>query len=223
MGFLSGRKSVDVEKHLLDIRSTINSLEMMVRKHRAECDRNLELARAAVREGDNALARIYVQNAESLRSRRIQIQQQIVTLRSAQLQIEEARSQQDILKAIRRSREVLEKAAEAISPTEIRTELDRLGRAMDRLSLAGDILSEEVTPVPSDAGVQSAVDQRLASIEAEVMLEKAQALPSLRDRLVASQETDSEPLNESTDEKIDEVIARLAPEAQSEPEQQIEL
>ncbi len=211
MGFLSGRRSVDVEKHILDIRGMINNLEMMSRRYGAEIDHNLDLARAAVREGDDALARAYVRNAESLRAQRTQVQQQMVTLRTVQLQIENARSQQEIVKAIRKSREVLEEAAKSINPTEIRSELDRLSSVIDRVSLATDFLSEDISPSLGASEIESAVDRRLASIEAEVLLEREGVLPS-----PGSDVPQQEPEVEGHDAKIDEVIARLSREAAGE-------
>ncbi|RLI60677.1 MAG: hypothetical protein DRO93_06365, partial [Candidatus Thorarchaeota archaeon] len=145
MGFLSGKKSVDVEKSILDLRATINQLTLMTRRYDTRIEEQKRAAKQALAQGDREIAKTHLQIASDLRRRRARVQQQMMTLETSILHLEEARSQTEVLKAYKVARQALAEATAMLKPVEIQMELDRLSESFDRIATAGELLSEDLT------------------------------------------------------------------------------
>ncbi len=212
MGFLSGKKEVDLEHSILEIRGALNALTLRIRNIEARIAQEAESARVAAARGDRGLARTHLRIAIDLEDRLSKYQQQMLTLESSLFSIEEARDQASVMRAMTAANEALEEVRGALDPTEIQVQLDRLAESLEHVSIARDLLSEDVSSSASPVDTEQRVEQRMASIEAELTLERAGVLPPLESL------TGPEAEGNDIDSRIEDILLRLEEEARAERE-----
>ncbi|MHA2188396.1 MAG: Snf7 family protein [Candidatus Thorarchaeota archaeon] len=151
-----------------------------------------------------------------LDNRRSRYQQQFLTLETALLNIEEAKTQSEVLRAFSIANEALTEARALLTPTEIQSQLDKLSESFEHISIAGELLSEDLSGADTSLEMEEKIDRQLDSMEAEVLLEKEGVLPPL------GSEGQREPAEKAkTEEKrIDELLADLEEEAKAERERE---
>ncbi|MHA1741493.1 MAG: Snf7 family protein [Candidatus Thorarchaeota archaeon] len=220
MGFLSGKKSVDVEKSILDLRATINQLTLMTRRYDTRIEEQKRAAKQALAQGDREIAKTHLQIASDLRRRRARVQQQMMTLETSILHLEEARSQTEVLKAYKVARQALAEATAMLKPVEIQMELDRLSESFDRIATAGELLSEDLTSSAAPVEAEDQVERELEAMEAEILLEKEGMLPPVG---TPTAESAGEATAESEkEEDIEKILAEMEREAKAEREKEAE-
>ncbi|MHA1772436.1 MAG: Snf7 family protein [Candidatus Thorarchaeota archaeon] len=234
MGFLSGKKRVNTEQSILELKGVINSLSLSIRQYDSQIDEHRRAAKAAIRQNDRALAKTHLQVAADLQMRRAKLHRQVMTLQAAITNITDATTQSEVYRAIRVARQALKEQAAMLRPEEIQTEMDGLADAMDQVSIAGEILSEDLTGASSSLEVEEAADRELARLEADMLLETEGVLPPVEaglapDTTPASPEATAEGSSpaaeasgESDDAKIDRILAELEREARAERKKEAE-
>ncbi|NWF97236.1 MAG: Snf7 family protein [Candidatus Thorarchaeota archaeon] len=218
MGFLSGKKKVDTERGMLEIRGTMNAMTLRIRKLETRMMDEEKLAREALRRGDKAAARSHLAIVADLENRRGRYQQEFATLESALLNIEEAKDQAEVLRAFTIANHALAQARALLTPAEIQTQLDRLSQSFEQISIAGELLSEDLSSTGMSVETEERIDRRLESMEAEMLLEKEGVLPPLTTGAEHKTGT-SVPTSEK---RIDDLLADLEREAKEEREREAE-
>ncbi|MHA1902460.1 MAG: Snf7 family protein [Candidatus Thorarchaeota archaeon] len=216
MGFLSGKKKVDAERGILEMKGTMNALTLRVRRLETRRAEEQKSAKEAMARGDRSSARSHLGIVVDLDNRRSRYQQQFLTLETALLNIEEAKTQSEVLRAFSIANEALTEARALLTPTEIQSQLDKLSESFEHISIAGELLSEDLSGADTSLEMEEKIDRQLDSMEAEVLLEKEGVLPPL------GSEGQREPAEKAkTEEKrIDELLADLEEEAKAERERE---
>jgi len=213
MGFLSGKKKIDAERGMLEIRGTMNALTLRIRKLETRSAEEQKLAREAMSAGDRSAAKSHLTVVVELDGRRARYHQQFLTLETALMSIEEARDQADVLKAFTMANDALTQARKLLTPTEIQTQLDKLSQAFEEISIAGELLSEDLSTTGSTAEAEEKVDKQLEAMEAEILLEKEGVLPPL-----SKEPSKTKSGEKSKEKKVDDLLADLEREAKEERE-----
>ncbi|MHA2601985.1 MAG: Snf7 family protein [Candidatus Thorarchaeota archaeon SMTZ1-83] len=215
MGFLSGKKKVDAERGILEIKGTMNALTLRIRRLDTRMVEEQKKAKEAMARGDRSQARGHLSIVVDLETRRGRYQQQFLTLETALLNVEEAKDQAEVLRAFTIANDALTDARAMLSPTEIQLQLDKLSESFEHISIAGELLSEDLS---TGASVESEerIDRQLESMEAEILLEKEGVLPAL-----GTETGTRTPEQAKSDEKrIDDLLADLEREAKEERERE---
>jgi phage shock protein A len=216
MGFLSGKKKVDAERGILEIKGTMNALTLRVRRLETRMGEEQKKAKDAMSRGDRTVARSHLSIVVDLETRRGRYQQQFLTLETALLNIEEAKDQSEVLRAFTIANDALASARAILSPTEIQTQLDKLSQSFEQISIAGELLSEDLSGLDSSVEADERIERQLEAMEAEVLLEKEGVLPPLGQESGATAGA-----TKATEEKrIDDLLADLEREAKEERERE---
>ncbi|MHA1577860.1 MAG: Snf7 family protein [Candidatus Thorarchaeota archaeon] len=218
MGFLSGKKKVDAERGMLEMKGTMNAITLRVRRLESRMVEEQKSAKVAMARGDRSVARSCLTIVVDLETRRSRYQQQFLTLETALMNIEEAKDQAEVLRAFTIANEALTSARALLSPNEIQSQLDKLSESFEHISIAGELLSEDLSGADASLEAEERIDRRLDTMEAEVLLEKEGVLPPLGSETEASKEK----TKESDDKRIDELLADLEKEAKEEREREAE-
>jgi hypothetical protein len=216
MGFLSGKKKIDTERGMLEIRGTMNALTLRLRKLETRMTDEQRMAREAMSRGDRTSAKSHLTVAVELDGRRGRYQQQFVTLETALLNIEEARDQSEVLRAFTTANEALTQARKLLTPSEIQMQLDKLSQAFEQISIAGELLSEDLSSAGSTAEADESIEKQLEAMEAEILLEKEGVLPPLG----AKGQTKTKEEQASQDKRIEDLLDDLEKEAKAEREKE---
>ena len=137
------------------------------------------------------------------------------------MNLEEAKTQADVLRAFTIANDALTEARSMLRPEEIQMQLDKLSESFEHISIAGELLSEDLTGADSTVESEERVDRQLEAMEAEVLLEKEGVLPPLE--VEGSTTKPAEGTKESAGEKrIDDLLADLEKEAKEEREREAE-
>ena len=218
MGFLSGKKKVDAERGMLEMKGTMNALTLRVRRLGTRMTEEQKSAKEAMAKGDRTAARSHLGIVVDLENRKGRYQQQFLTLETALLNIEEARDQAEVLRAFGIANEALMEARTLLTPIEIQTQLDKLSESFEHISIAGELLSEDLSTTGASVESEERIDRQLDSMEAEILLDKEGVLPPLRtEREAASSER-----GKSEETRIDDLLADLEREAREEREREAE-
>lgn len=215
MGFLSGKKKVDAERGILEMKGTMNALTLRMRRLETRMVEEQKSAKDAMSKGDRTIARSHLSIVVDLENRRSRYQQQFLTLETALLNLEEAKTQSEVLRAFTIANDALTEARSLLRPEEIQTQLDKLSESFEHISIAGELLSEDLSGADSTIEDEERIDRRLESMEAEVLLEKEGVLPPLETEgaTPARRETSK---STSDEKRIDELLADLEKEAREE-------
>ncbi len=178
MGFLSGRKKINAEQRIIEIKTVINALTLKVRKFESLITEEHAAAKVAAVEGRRERAKLHLKRALDFESRRDRYYQQKLTLETSLILIEEAQDQSAVQRALRLANEALEEAKSMIDTTEIQSQLDRIAETFEEIELAGDILSENLNTQPSTYHEDEIIERQLQSLEAEIIVEREQNIPS---------------------------------------------
>jgi len=221
MGFLSGKKKVDTERGILEMKGTMNALTLRVRRLETRMVEEQKAAKEAMSKGNRTLARSHLSIVVDLENRKGRYQQQFLTLETALLNLEEAKTQADVLRAFTIANDALTDARKLLSPEEIQMQLDKLSESFEHISIAGELLSEDLTGADSSIESEERIDRQLDAMEAEILLEKEGVLPPLE--VEAGAGKPAEGTAETTGEKrIDDLLADLEKEAKEEREREAE-
>jgi hypothetical protein len=218
MGFLSGKKKVDTERGILEIKGTMNAMILRIRRLETRMAEERSSAKDMMANGEKALAKSHLSIMLDLDNRRGRYRQQYLTLETALLNIEEAKDQSDVLNAFTIANDALTKAQAMLSPTEIQMQLDRLTESFEHISEAGELLSEDLSTSGATVEMEKKIDRELEAMEAEILLDKERVLPPL------AKEKQKQPARKSRSEerRIDDLLADLEREAREEKEQEAE-
>ncbi len=218
MGFLSGKKKVDAERGMLEMKGTMNALTLRIRRLETRMIEEQKKAKESMSKGDRSSAKAHLTIVVDLENRKGRYQQQYLTLETALMNIEEAKDQAEVLRAFTIANEALTQARAMLSPTEIQIQLDRLSQSFEHISIAGELLSEDLTESAGTVETDERVDRQLDAMEAEILLEKEGVLPPLD----AGKETaaTSEEQADTDAERIDELLEDLEREAKEERERE---
>ncbi len=218
MGFLSGKKKVDAERGMLEMKGTMNALTLRVRRLETRMTEEQKSAKEAMAKGDRTSARSHLSIVVDLENRKGRYQQQFLTLETALLNIEEARDQAEVLRAFGIANEALMEARTLLTPIEIQTQLDKLSESFEHITIAGELLSEDLSTTGATVEAEERIDRQLDSMEAEILLEKEGVLPPLRTK----GEAISTEKGKSEEKRIDDLLANLEREAREEREREAE-
>ena len=220
MGFLSGKKKVDTERGILEMKGTMNALTLRVRRLETRMAEEQLSAKEAMSRGNRSVARSHLSIVVDLENRRARYQQQYLTLETALLNLEEAKTQSEVLRAFSIANDALTEARTLLKPEEIQAQLDRLSESFEHISIAGELLSEDLSGADSTVEMEERVDRELDAMEAEVLLQKEGVLPPLE---VEGGKRPKEATAEKAGEKrIDALLADLEKEAREEREREAE-
>lgn len=220
MGFLSGKKKVDTERGILEMKGTMNALTLRMRRLETRMTEEQKSAKESMSQGNRSMARSHLTIVVDLENRRSRYQQQFLTLETALLNLEEAKTQAEVLRAFTIANDALTEARSMLRPEEIQTQLDKLSESFESISIAGELLSEDLSGADSTVESEERIDRQLESMEAEVLLEKEGVLPPLE---VEGSKRPKEGQAESSEEKrIDELLEDLEREAREEREREAE-
>ncbi|MFW9832571.1 MAG: Snf7 family protein [Candidatus Thorarchaeota archaeon] len=214
MGFLSGKKKVDAERGILEMKGTMNALTLRVRRLETRMLEEQKAAREAMSKDNRSLARSHLSIVVDLENRRSRYQQQFLTLETALLNLEEAKTQAEVLRAFTIANDALTEARSMLKPEEIQTQLDKLSESFEHISIAGELLSEDLSGADSTIEDEERIDRQLEAMEAEVLLEKEGVLPPLETEGKTPAKTTEE--KTSDEKRIDELLADLEKEAREE-------
>ena len=221
MGFLSGKKKVDAERGILEMKGTMNALTLRVRRLETRMTEEQQSAKEAMSKGNRTLARSHLSIVVDLENRRNRYQQQFLTLETALLNLEEAKTQAEVLRAFSIANDALTEARSMLKPEEIQMQLDKLSESFEHISIAGELLSEDLTGADTTLDMEERIDRQLDAMEAEVLLEKEGVLPPLESEGEAVPASSGR--TETTQEKrIDELLEDLEREAREEREREAE-
>ncbi|MHA1939055.1 MAG: Snf7 family protein, partial [Candidatus Thorarchaeota archaeon] len=171
----------------------------------------------AMSQGDRDQARSHLSIVVELESRRGRYQQQYLTLETALLNIEEAKDQSEVLRAFTIANDALTDARAMLSPAEIQMQLDKLSESFEHITIAGELLSEDLSTGESTVESDERIERQLEAMEAEVLLEKEGVLPSLETPIGVKKPAEQVKTEEK---RIDELLADLEKEAQEERERE---
>ena len=216
MGFLSGRKKVDTERRILQMKGTMNALTLRVRRLDTRLRSEQQSAKDALASGDRDSAKTHLRIVVDLERRRGRYQQQFLTLETAMFNIEEAKDQAEVLQAFSMANEALTEARSLVSEAEIQTQLDHLSESLDHISIAGELLSEDLSSASTSTTDEARIERQLDAMEAEVLLEKEGVLPPLP----TGESTPTGDKEASDEERVDELLADLEKEAREERERE---
>ncbi|MHA2424324.1 MAG: Snf7 family protein [Candidatus Thorarchaeota archaeon] len=216
MGFLSGKKKVDAERGILEIKGTMNALTLRVRRLETRQIEEQAKAKEAMSRGDRTAARSHLSVVVELETRRGRYQQQFLTLETALMNIEEAKDQSEVLRAFTIANDALTSARAMLRPGEIQEQLDKLSQSFEEISIAGELLSEDLSTSDMSVDAEERIDRQLDAMEAEILLEKEGVLPPLGTKETASPEA----AREGKEKKIDDLLADLEREAKEERERE---
>lgn len=220
MGFLSGKKKVNTERGILEMKGTMNALTLRKRRLETRMVEEQKSAKEAMSKGNRSMARSHLSIVVDLENRKGRYQQQFLTLETALLNLEEAKTQSDVLRAFTIANDALTEARSLLSPEEIQMQLDKLSESFEHISIAGELLSEDLTGADSTVEMEERVDRQLDAMEAEILLEKEGVLPPLE---VEGSIKPAEGTPEKAGEKrIDDLLADLEKEAKAEREREAE-
>ncbi len=214
MGFLSGKKKVDAERGILEMKGTMNALTLRMRRLETRMTEEQKSAKEAMAKGNRAVARSHLGIVVDLENRRSRYQQQFLTLETALLNLEEAKTQAEVLRAFTIANDALTEARSMLRPEEIQTQLDKLSESFEHISIAGELLSEDLSGADSTVEDEERIDRQLQAMEAEVLLEKEGVLPPLETEGATPSTTGK--AKASDDKRIDELLADLEREAREE-------
>jgi len=216
MGFLSGKKKVDAERGILEIKGTLNAMTLRIRRLETRMGEERISAKEAMVQGDRSAARSHLSIVADLETRRGRYHQQYLTLETSLLNIEEAKDQTEVLRAFKTANDALTRARAMLSPVEIQAQLDRLSQSFEQISIAGELLSEDLSTTGSNVEMDEKVERELQAMEAEILLEKEGVLPPLR------AERGKQPAAKKTPEekRVNEMLADLEREAKAERERE---
>jgi len=221
MGFLSGKKKVDTERGILEMKGTMNALTLRVRRLETRMVEEQKAAKEAMSKGSRTMARSHLSIVVDLENRKGRYKQQFLTLETALLNLEEAKTQADVLRAFTIANDALTEARSMLRPEEIQMQLDKLSESFEHISIAGELLSEDLTGADSTIESDERVDRQLDAMEAEILLEKEGVLPPLE--VEGSRTKPAEGSAEKAGEKrIDDLLADLEKEAKEEREREAE-
>ncbi|MFO7835394.1 MAG: Snf7 family protein [Candidatus Thorarchaeota archaeon] len=213
MGFLSGKKEVDAERGILEIKGTMNAITLRIRKLETRISEEHRAAKKAVKQGNKSVARTHLGVAVDLEKRLGRYQQQFQTLQSALMSIEESSDQTRILKTLRTANRALNQARDMLSPAEIQEEMDKLSDSLERVSISSELLSEDLVGSGTTIAEEEQIEKRLSNIEAEVLMEKKTAVPSVEKQQAAVKQR-----NEAASNRVEELLLELEEEARTERE-----
>ncbi len=213
MGFLSGKKKVDAERGILEIKGSMNALTLRIRRLETRMAEERKKAKDAMENGNRSGARSHLSIVVDLENRRNRYQQQFLTLETALLNLEEAKDQAEVLRAFKIANQALQSARKMLSPTEIQQQLDKLSDSFEHISIAGELLSEDISTSGTSLESDERIEKQLEEMEAEVLLEKEGVLPPLEE-----QKEKSEREKVTEEKRIDELLANLEEEAKKERE-----
>ncbi len=216
MGFLSGKKKVDAERGILEIKGTMNAMTLRIRRLETRMTEEQKIAKEAMARGDRSIARQHLSIVVDLQNRRGRYQQQFLTLETALLNIEEAKDQAEVLRAFSIANDALTAARKILSPGEIQTQLDKLSESFEQISIAGELLSEDLSGSEASIESEERIERQLDAMEAEILLEKEGVLPPLG----TEGEKTAEKEKESDEKRIDDLLADLEREAKEEREKE---
>lgn len=220
MGFLSGKKKVNTERGILEMKGTMNALTLRMRRLETRMTEEQKSAKNAMAQGNRSSARSHLTIVVDLENRRSRYQQQFLTLETALLNLEEAKTQAEVLRAFTIANDALTEARSMLRPEEIQTQLDKLSESFESISIAGELLSEDLSGADSTIESEERIDRQLESMEAEVLLEKEGVLPPIgaeRGKKPKEGQADS-----SEEKRIDELLEDLEREAREEREREAE-
>ena len=216
MGFLSGKKKVDAERGILEIKGTMNALTLRVRRLETRQVEEQAKAKESMGRGDRTAARSHLSMVVEYENRRGRYQQQFLTLETALMNIEEASDQTDVLRAFTIANDALVSARAMLKPGEIQAQLDKLSQSFEEISIAGELLSEDLSTGEVSVEAEERIDRQLDSMEAEILLEKEGVLPPLGTK----SETKTEAAGEAKESRIDDLLEDLEKEAKEERERE---
>lgn len=219
MGFLSGKKKVDAERGILEIKGTMNALTLRIRRLETRQVEEQQKAKDAMSKGDRTIARHHLSVVVDLENRRGRYQQQFLTLETALMNIEEAKDQSEVLRAFTIANDALATARQMLKPAEIQAQLDKLSQSFEEISIAGELLSEDLSTGDMSVEADDRIERQLDSMEAEILLEKEGVLPPLS---TGSDAGKKEATGESKEKRIDDLLADLEREAKEEREREAE-
>ena len=216
MGFLSGKKKVDTERSMLEMKGTMNAIILRIRRLDSRMVEEQKAAKEAMAKGERAIARQHLSIVVDLENRRSRYQQQYLTLETALMNIEEAKDQAEVLRAFSIANEALTEARSLLSPQEIQLQLDKLSESFEHISMAGDLLSEDLSGGTASLESEEKIERQMESLEAEVLLEKEGVLPPLQtEGEVSSAEKES-----ANEKRVDKMLQDLEEEAKAEREKE---
>ncbi|MHA2024967.1 MAG: Snf7 family protein [Candidatus Thorarchaeota archaeon] len=218
MGFLSGKKKVDTERGILEMKGTMNALTLRIRRLETRATEEQKSAKDAMSQGNRSMARSHLTIVVDLENRRSRYQQQFLTLETALLNLEEAKTQAEVLRAFTIANDALTEARTMLRPEEIQTQLDKLSESFESISIAGELLSEDLSGADATVESEERIDRQLESMEAEVLLEKEGVLPPL-ESVGSKKPKEGQP---SEEKRIDELLEDLEREAREEREREAE-
>ncbi|TFF92603.1 hypothetical protein EU545_00350 [Candidatus Thorarchaeota archaeon] len=221
MGFLSGKKKVDAERGILEMKGTMNALTLRIRRLETRMTEEQQSAKEAMAKGNRSLARSHLSIVVDLENRKNRYQQQFLTLETALLNLEEAKTQAEVLRAFKMANDALTEARSMLKPEEIQMQLDKLSESFEHISIAGELLSEDLTGADTTIESEERIDRQLDAMEAEVLLEKEGVLPPLETEGKAAQ-TGSSKSETAEEKRIDELLEDLEREAREEREREAE-
>ncbi|MHA2152031.1 MAG: Snf7 family protein [Candidatus Thorarchaeota archaeon] len=219
MGFLSGKKKVDTERGILEMKGTMNALTLRTRRLETRMIEEQKSAKEAMSQGNRSQARSHLTIVVDLENRKSRYQQQFLTLETALLNLEEAKTQAEVLRAFTIANDALTEARSMLRPEEIQTQLDKLSESFESISIAGELLSEDLSGADSTIESEERIDRQLESMEAEVLLEKEGVLPPLGVEAAKKPEGQTDT---SEEKRIDELLDDLEREARAEREREAE-
>jgi len=106
-----------------------------------------------------------------------------------------------------------------LKPAEIQAQLDKLSQSFEEISIAGELLSEDLSTGDMTLESEDRIDRQLDAMEAEILLEKEGVLPPLK---TESTSGTKEPTKESDTKRVDDLLADLEREAKEEREKEAE-
>jgi hypothetical protein len=218
MGFLSGKKKVDAERGMLEMKGTMNAITLRIRRLESRMIEEQKAAKDAMAKGERSIARQHLSIVVDLENRRSRYQQQFLTLETALMNIEEAKDQAEVLRAFSIANEALTEARSLLSPQEIQMQLDKLSESFEHISMAGDLLSEDLSGGTASLESEEKIERQMESLEAEVLLEKEGVLPPLQ----TEGEVSSEEKESANEKRVDKMLADLEEEAKAEREKESE-
>ncbi len=219
MGFLSGKKKMDAERGVLEIKGTMNALTLRIRRLETRMAEEKQKAKEAMSRGDRTIARHHLRVAVDLENRRGRYQQQFLTLETALMNIEEAKDQTEVLRVFTIANEALTAARAMLKPAEIQTQLDKLSQSFEEISIAGELLSEDLSTGDMSLEAEDRIERQLDAMEAEILLEKEGVLPPLKTGAVPESPAAAK---ESDTKRVDDLLADLEREAKEEREKEAE-
>ena len=220
MGFLSGKKKVDTERGILEMKGTMNALTLRMRRLETRMTEEQKSAKDAMAQGNRTVARSHLTIVVDLENRRSRYQQQFLTLETALLNLEEAKTQAEVLRAFTIANDALTEARSMLRPEEIQTQLDKLSESFESISIAGELLSEDLSGADTTVESEERIDRQLEAMEAEVLLEKEGVLPPIEP--AGPMRTKEKKSDASEEKRIDELLEDLEREAREEREREAE-